>query len=186
MYTLYRNFGIELTELSANQDEVQDRGIDRSDDLKYYKLNQLELIGSCESVVAKNTGWMSKGVWKILCSKKLGTKIVCKLGVFACAHVCSQTDLTALSVFVVVLLINGYFEIDNVLCGTLVTAQNASVNCPTSTGTLFAYPEGDVYDFQYTFDPLFKTNIDLLDRWVEEKKTRKEREMWTSSDLCFK
>lgn len=39
-------------------------------------------------------------------------------------------------------------------------------NCPVSGGTLYAYPEGDTYEFKYTFDSLIKTNIDLIDRWA--------------------
>ena len=46
----------------------------------------------------------------------------------------------------------------------LLFAVASDKNCPVTTRTLYAYPDGDTYEFKYTFDPYIKTKIGLIDR----------------------
>jgi hypothetical protein len=50
-----------------------------------------------------------------------------------------------------------------VICFSFLIAVASHVECPVHTGTLYAYPDGDILDFKDNFDPVFQTNIDTVD-----------------------
>ncbi|XP_076457044.1 uncharacterized protein LOC143291196 [Babylonia areolata] len=51
-----------------------------------------------------------------------------------------------------------------VFFGLTAVEVTADKNCPVVSSMLYAYVDESRYEFSYTFDPIIKTNIDLLDR----------------------